>query len=385
VPRFEQAPPLSLYVHLPWCVRKCPYCDFNSHALRGEAPVEAYVDALLRDAEAEATRASGREVMTVFLGGGTPSLFPPRAIERLLKGLRERLNIADGAEVTMEANPGTLEQDHFAGFREAGVNRLSIGVQSFSPHHLSRLGRIHGPREAIDAAESARRAGFQQFNLDLMFALPEQRLDEALEDVETALSLDPPHISYYQLTLEPETAFHARPPRLPDEDAAYTIQQEAHARLRRAGFENYEVSAWGRAGERCRHNLNYWTFGDYLAVGAGAHGKVTDATAGRIIRYAKPRLPRAYMATAGQTAERRELDAADIVLEFMMNAMRLPGGVPRDLATQRTGLPWSALEPGLQRALKAGLVNISEDRLAPTEQGLLFLNDLLACFLEEAA
>lgn len=388
MPHFDAPPPLSLYVHLPWCVRKCPYCDFNSHATRGKPPFEAYVDALLRDAGREAGAAAGRVVETVFLGGGTPSLFPPEAIARLLAGLRERLALAGDAEITLEANPGTLEQGRFGAFRQAGVTRLSIGVQSFDAGQLRRLGRIHGPDEARAAAAAALDASFESFNLDLMFALPAQTPAQAVADVEAALALEPPHLSLYQLTLEPGTAFHARPPALPDDDDAFEIQRACHRRLRAAGFRQYEISAWAKPGHECRHNLNYWTFGDYLAIGAGAHGKLTDVRTGAIHRYAGQRLPRRYIETAGTedaVVERRSLGEADAVLECMMNVLRLTAGVPAALCTDRTGLPWSAFEPGVAAAVARGWLRLEQGRLAPTARGSLFLNDLLAGFLPEAA
>jgi len=380
-------PPLGLYVHLPWCVQKCPYCDFNSHALRGELPEQGYIDALLRDAGQEATALAGRRVRTVFLGGGTPSLFSPAAVARLLDGLDERLGIAGDAEITLEANPGTVEQSRFEGFRAAGVNRLSIGVQSFDAGQLRRLGRIHGPGEAAAAASAARAAGFRRFNLDLMYALPGQNLSGALADVEAALALAPEHISHYQLTLEPGTAFHARPPVLPDDDQAADMEAACAERLAAAGLRRYEVSAWSLPGAACRHNLNYWRFGDYVALGAGGHGKLTGP-AGRIRRYRKVAQPRHYQAVAGTAAavaETREVAAEERVLEYMMNALRLVDGAPRAEALARTGLPWSAFAPGVDRARARGWMVADAGRLAPTGEGLRFLNDLLGLFLDPAA
>ncbi|WP_435102968.1 radical SAM family heme chaperone HemW [Arhodomonas sp. AD133] len=379
-------PPLGLYVHLPWCVRKCPYCDFNSHALRGELPVDAYIQALLRDATAEARAASGRRVETIFIGGGTPSLFPPEAIARLLAGLRERLNLNEDAEITLEANPGTTEHSGFAALRQAGINRISLGVQSLNEHQLRRLGRIHGPDEARTAASALNDAGLSSHNLDLMYALPEQSTVEALADADALIALDAPHLSCYQLTLEPGTAFAEKPPVIPDDDAAFAIQEAVHARLRAGGYRRYEISAWSRPGHECRHNLNYWTFGDYLAIGAGAHGKLTR-TDGEIVRYSRMRHPRRYMAThnEGTVAETRLVTPGDRMLEFMMNAMRLPAGVDETLAEAHTGLPISDFDAGRQRALATGLLADTPGRLQPTERGQLFLNDLLACFLEDAA
>ncbi|HKJ94490.1 MAG TPA: radical SAM family heme chaperone HemW [Gammaproteobacteria bacterium] len=375
-------PPLGLYVHLPWCVRKCPYCDFNSHAVRGGVPVDDYLDALFRDADGEQQIAGARPVETVFIGGGTPSLFPPEAIARLLDGLRPTLNIRDDAEITLEANPGTVETERFAGFREAGVNRLSIGVQSFHAVHLRRLGRIHGPDEAVAAAKSARAAGFERFNLDLMYALPGQSVAEAVADVDRAIDLGARHVSHYQLTLEPGTAFHARPPALPDDDTAAEMQDACAERLENAGLARYEISGWAAPGETCRHNLNYWTFGDYLALGAGAHGKVTLPEG--IHRYSKVRLPRLFMAAAGTekaTDSWQRVPVNELPLEFMMNALRLTAGVPRRYAVERTGLPWSSFAAAVADAVARGWLEPSEDRLRPTARGLDFLNDLLAGFM----
>lgn len=379
-------PPLGLYVHLPWCVQKCPYCDFNSHALRGPLPDTEYIDALLRDADREAAAAGGRTVETVFIGGGTPSLFPAPAVARLLEGLDTRLSLAADAEITLEANPGTVEQHRFEGFRAAGVNRLSIGVQSFDAGHLRRLGRIHGPADAVTAAEAARAAGFRRFNLDLMYGLPGQDAAGAVADMEQALALAPEHVSHYQLTLEPGTAFHARPPALPDEDLAADMEAACAERLTAAGLARYEVSAWSRPGAACRHNLNYWRFGDYLAIGAGGHGKVTGGD-GRIRRYAKVALPRHYLAVAGSpaaVAESRDVAADERVLEYLMNALRLVDGAPREEAMARTGLPWSAFAPGVAAAQARGWLVADPERIAPTDEGLRFLNDLLALFLEPA-
>lgn len=383
--QFTAPPPLALYVHLPWCVRKCPYCDFNSHALRGSLPAEAYVDALLADVAQEARYAHGRAIRSVFLGGGTPSLFPPASVNRLLDGLREQLWLAEDCEITLEANPGTVDQARFKDFRSAGVNRLSIGVQSFHADSLRRLGRIHGPQAAIDAAEAAHAAGFDNFNIDLMYGLPKQSLREAVADTTQALALAPAHISHYQLTLEPNTAFAARPPTLPEDDAVYRMQLSCHARLAAAGYEHYEVSAYACPGRRCQHNLNYWTFGDYLGIGAGAHGKLTDAGRGRIGRYAKLARPMLYLRKAGAdeaVASSHELSAQDASLEFMMNALRLPEGVPRRLCMARTGLPWTAFETAVGDARHRGWLAITtDDRLQPTATGLRFLNDLLGCFV----
>lgn len=380
-----QLPPLALYVHLPWCVKKCPYCDFNSHALKDALPEDAYVDALLRDLDQEARGAGTRRVETIFFGGGTPSLFSPGAIGRFLSGARERLAIAPGAEITLEANPGTVELERFRGFREAGVNRLSIGVQSLSAAQLQRLGRIHGRDEALRAGQAARAAGFDNFNLDLMFGLPEQGLDGALADLDEALRLAPTHLSHYQLTLEPNTLFHARPPRLPEDDAIWEMQLACQQRLAVSGYAQYEVSAYALPGRECRHNLNYWLFGDYLAVGAGAHGKLTDACGG-ISRYWKLKHPREYLAHAGSAAAlggQGPISVQELPLEFMMNALRLNDGFALDLFEARTGLPIDAIRSRLEQAAARDWLELGPDRVRPTDQGRLYLNELLELFVPE--
>ena len=379
-------PPLGLYVHLPWCIQKCPYCDFNSHALRGDLPESDYIGALLRDAETETGWTTGRRVETIFIGGGTPSLFSAEAITRLLRGLGERLSIAADAEITLEANPGTLEAGRFEGFLDAGVNRLSIGVQSFNDAHLQRLGRIHGGDEASHAVEAAQRAGFRRINLDLMHGLPGQSPEQALADVEWALALGIRHLSHYQLTLEPGTAFHARPPTLPDEDRLADIEAACAARIAAGQRQRYEVSAWATPGEECRHNLNYWGFGDYLAIGAGAHGKVSHSD-GRIQRYSKLRMPRQYQAHAGTPAaiaETRTVTMDERPLEYLMNALRLTAGVSMSDALARTGLTEEAFEPALGEARAQGLMVEDPAWLQTTAQGQRFLDDLLGRFLDAA-
>lgn len=375
-------PPLSLYVHFPWCVEKCPYCDFNSHPARQPPDQAAYVDALLADLAQDLPLAADRPLHSIFMGGGTPSLFDPAQIDRLLRGVAERLPLADELEITLEANPGTVEAGRFAGYRDAGVTRLSIGVQSLSAEKLRALGRIHGPDEAIAAATAAREAGFATFNLDLMFGLPAQSLEQAMADLQRALALDPPHLSWYQLTLEPNTAFAHRPPALPDDDLLWDMQEAGQALLADAGLQQYEISAYARDGHRCRHNLNYWSFGDYLGIGAGAHGKLTLAD-GRILRRWKQRHPQAYLAAAGSAggiAGERLLGAADLPVEFMMNALRLNDGVPASLYAERTGQPLAHLTPQLAEARARGLLDPDAVRLAPSELGRRFLNDLLAMF-----
>ena len=377
-------PPLSLYVHLPWCVRKCPYCDFNSHSAGSGAPTRRYVDALLADLDQEAKRAADRTLESLFLGGGTPSLFAPEEISRLLAGVRERFDVADDVEITMEANPGTVECGAPAGYREAGVNRLSIGAQSFDDDALKRLGRIHSSGDIRRAVGEVKSAGFDNFNLDLMHGLPGQTLASAEADVRAAVELGPTHISWYQLTLEPNTVFHARPPKnLPDEETTYGIQDAGAALLRDAGFEQYEVSAWTRGGRRCRHNVNYWLFGDYLAVGAGAHGKLSvDA---RVFRYRKPANPLQYMLVMEENPAGGELERVedpDLLFEFMLNALRLSDGFHERVFLERTGLSAERLEEAASGAVARGLLERGTDSTwRPTDLGRRFLNDLQAEFL----
>lgn len=380
-------PPLSLYLHLPWCVRKCPYCDFNSHTLGAEDQTDRYVQALCSDLQLEAAagRAAGRTIDTVFFGGGTPSLFSPGQIAALLEAIGALLTVSPRAEITMEANPGTIEHGRLADYSLAGINRLSLGAQSFDPDMLERLGRIHAPGDIIAACDEASQAGFAAINLDLMFALPGQDLSLAAADLEQALACQPAHISYYQLTLEPNTVFHSRPPDdLPDDDAAWQMQEQGHAMLAAAGFSQYEVSAFASGGQQCRHNLNYWQFGDYLAIGAGAHGKFT-ATDGSIWRYRKPAHPAAYMqqSQAGSFKEEPERVApAALCFEYMLNALRLPAGFVEQDFVARTGLPFSVLEQPLRRAETAGMIEATAAaRWRPTALGLRFLNDLQAQFL----
>jgi oxygen-independent coproporphyrinogen-3 oxidase len=377
-------PPLALYLHLPWCVRKCPYCDFNSHSAGAGAPTRRYVDALLTDLEHEATRAAGRVIHSLFLGGGTPSLFAPEEISRLLDGVHERFAVASDAEITMEANPGTVECGAPAGYREAGVNRLSIGAQSFDDEALRRLGRIHSSDDIRRAVEEVKSAGFDDFNLDLLHGLPGQTLVTAAADVRAALELGPTHISWYQLTLEPNTVFHARPPaNLPDEETTYAIQDTGAALLREAGFEQYEVSAWARPGRRCRHNVNYWLFGDYLAVGAGAHGKLSGEA--RVSRYRKPANPLQYMLLMEENPAAGELEPVtdeNLLFEFMLNALRLNDGFQETVFLERTGLSTEQLQQASRGALARGLLErVKDSTWRPTELGRRFLNDLQAEFL----
>jgi len=378
-----QLPPLSLYVHIPWCVRKCPYCDFNSTASRDGLDEAAYVDALLKDLEAELPFVHGRELRSIFIGGGTPSLFSGPAIERLLDGVRQCIPCPVDMEVTLEANPGASEAEHFAGYRQAGVNRLSIGVQSFHEESLRKLGRIHGPDEAVAAVEAARAAGFDNLNLDLMFGLPGQGLEQAMGDLQTATALDPEHISYYQLTLEPGTVFYRAPPSLPEDDLIWEIFRQGQAWLAEQVFCQYEVSAYAQPGRECRHNLNYWVFGDYLGIGAGAHGKLSDPS-GQVRRRWKVPEPGGYMRSVGGNevlSGEQVLGEADLVLEFMMNALRLSQGFGVGLFEERCGLPLHRIQGQLDEAVNKGLLELSPDWVRPTAQGRMFLDDLVAIFL----
>jgi oxygen-independent coproporphyrinogen-3 oxidase len=376
---------------MPWCVRKCPYCDFNSHQRGSTAPPPSYVDALIADFEHELSAIGGREIETVFFGGGTPSLFSPDEFARLLEALRRRARFAADAEITLEANPGTVERGRFAGYRDAGINRVSLGAQSFAASALERLGRIHCAEDTHRAVDELHAAGLVNFNLDLMYALPEQTLGEALADVRIACELRPAHISHYQLTLEPGTVFHARPPPLPDEDQAFAMQRDCQALLAEQGFAQYEVSAYARPGARCRHNLNYWTFGDYLGVGAGAHGKLTFEAPDDIVRTEKPRQPREYLERLQATATvlpaaawdvRRRVPRGELPFEFMLNALRLKEGFAARDFRERTGLPASVVDPALERARERGLIEPTAVGWRPTELGFRFLNDLQGGFLE---
>jgi oxygen-independent coproporphyrinogen-3 oxidase len=377
-----RAIPLALYVHVPWCARKCPYCDFNSHAVREPPDEAAYLAALLADLDQDLPLVLGRSLTSVFVGGGTPSLLSGRFVGRLLEAVDQRLGIGAGTEVTLEANPGAADAARFAAYRAAGVNRLSIGVQSFDDASLAALGRIHDGREALAAAEAARHAGLENLNLDLMFALPGQTVAGALADLRRAVDLGPPHLSWYQLTVEPNTAFAAAPPALPSEDLAAEMQEEGLHRLAAAGYAHYEVSAHALPGRQCRHNLNYWQFGDYLGIGAGAHGKLTLAD-GTIERRWKPRHPADYLASAGTKlgiAGRGVLDAADLRLELALNALRLRDGVPLALVESRTGLEAAALAGPVAQGLERGLLERSDDRLMASALGWRFLNRLIMLF-----
>ena len=371
--------PLSLYVHIPWCVRKCPYCDFNSHEQKGELPERAYVDALLADLRGDVEAAGGRPIRSVFFGGGTPSLFSPAAIGRFLQQADRLLPFAADAEITLEANPGTVEAGRFSGYRAAGVNRLSMGIQSLDDAKLAALGRIHGRAEALAAVQAAHRAGFDNFNLDLMYALPGQSLAQAEADLRELLSLQPPHVSWYQLTLEPNTLFHRHPPTLPDEESIGEIMDMGLAVLAEHGYRQYEVSAHAQPGRQSRHNLNYWEFGDYLAVGAGAHAKLSLGD-GRIVRRSRARHPQAYMEAGAERYSERLLTSQDLVIEFMLNALRLIHGVPAYYFEARTGLSVATILPLLDKARQRGLLQADPAQLQATSLGQRFLNDLLAIF-----
>jgi putative oxygen-independent coproporphyrinogen III oxidase len=405
---------LALYVHMPWCVRKCPYCDFNSHQLKSATPDGSYIDALIRDFDLELPRLAGRRIDTVFFGGGTPSLFQPEDFSRLLGALRQRMAFADDVEITLEANPGTIERGRFAGYRDAGINRVSLGAQTFSPRALELLGRIHSADDTHRAIAELRAAKLDNFNLDLMYALPQQTAEEAAEDVRTACALAPAHISYYQLTLEPGTVFHSRPPPLPDEDAAWQIQITGQRMLAEAGYAQYEVSAYAREGRRCRHNVNYWLFGDYLGIGAGAHGKLSFEMPQRILRTTKPKQPREYQeqvraaggagapgaaASAGGTGmpgaapsvgngrhgtvigDSACIAVADLPFEFMLNALRLNEGFSVEDYRRRTGLELDSVADRLAKAEERGLLASRASGWCATELGRRFLNDLQASFL----
>ena len=374
-------PPLALYVHIPWCVKKCPYCDFNSHQVGSELPERAYVEALVADLELALPDVWGRRVYSIFFGGGTPSLFSAASIDALIAAFRARLPLAADCEITLEANPGTFEAEKFREYRAAGVNRLSIGIQSFNPAHLKALGRIHDDREARKAIGIARES-FDNFNLDLMYALPGQTLQDARDDVAAALEAAATHLSFYHLTLEPNTQFHRHPPVLPDEDAAAEIQDMVAAELGRAGYVHYETSAWAKPDRQCRHNLNYWRFGDYLGLGAGAHSKLSFPD--RIRRSARHKQPKEYLQRVAEgqpVQESREVGRSDLVFEFMMNALRLPAGFPVGSFVERTGLQIAAAEKPLREAEARGLIIRDHERIRPSELGTRFLNDLLQLFL----
>ena len=385
--QLQGLPPLSLYVHLPWCIKKCPYCDFNSHEFRGDdarGTQDAYIDALFADLEASLPLIWGRTVHTIFFGGGTPSLFSPEAMDRLVSGLRARLRLSADCEITLEANPGTFEKDRFKAFRQAGITRLSIGVQSFNDAHLKALGRVHDRAQALAAVSEAAQV-FDTFNLDLMYALPGQTLAQLTEDVDAALSFEPPHLSIYHLTIEPNTVFAKHPPVLPEDDDAYAMMDRITERTAAAGLGRYEVSAYAKPGHACAHNLNYWQFGDYLGIGAGAHSKLSFAH--RIVRQVRFREPQLYMKQAmlGEpVTQSDEVSRADLPFEFMLNALRLKEGFALSDFMERTGLAMTSIQVGLKTAEDQGLIARDWTRVWPTERGFDFLSDLQSLFLPEA-
>ncbi|MBV6821004.1 radical SAM family heme chaperone HemW [Rahnella sp. PD12R] len=377
----RKLPPLSLYIHIPWCVQKCPYCDFNSHALKGEVPHDDYVAHLLADLDADLHLAAGRSVGTIFIGGGTPSLLSSEAMQNLLDGVRARLPLDASAEITMEANPGTVEADRFSGYQRAGVNRISIGVQSFDAQKLERLGRIHGPEEAKRAAHLATGLNLRSFNLDLMHGLPDQTLEEALDDLRQAIALNPPHLSWYQLTIEPNTMYASRPPTLPDDDALWDIFEQGDQLLTAAGYQQYETSAYAKPGYQCQHNLNYWRFGDYLGIGCGAHGKLTQPD-GQILRTVKTKHPRGYM--QGRYMDKQHpVETEDLPFEFFMNRFRLLEAAPREEFGLYTGLDESVIRAQLNEAISKEYLLETETHWQITRKGKLFLNSLLELFLGE--
>lgn len=384
---FTVLPPLSLYIHVPWCVRKCPYCDFNSHKSPETLPENDYIDALILDLEQEVPAIWGRTIQTIFIGGGTPSLFSAEAYDRLFSSLRALLPISHNAEITLEANPGTFEQQRFADYLSLGINRLSIGIQSFNNESLQALGRIHDSQQAIKAVETAHKVGFENFNLDLMFGLPHQTGKAARNDIETAISLEPTHLSYYQLTIEPNTLFHQQPPTLPDDDPIIDWQIDSQQRLAKAGFEQYEVSAYAKDKKQCQHNVNYWRFGDYLGIGAGAHGKISDAAQQSITRRSKQKQPQAYIDSAGTEKSiltNEIITTKDIGFEFMLNALRLTEGFPTPLFYQHAGLPISHIDKALQQAEQLELITWDIHRICPTEKGQRYLNSLIELFLPDS-
>jgi putative oxygen-independent coproporphyrinogen III oxidase len=375
-------PPLSLYIHIPWCIKKCPYCDFNSHAVKGNAPESQYIDVLLDDLSKDiALYRIGRPIGSIFIGGGTPSLFSPQSLDRLLQGVSRQLVFDGNIEITLEANPGTFEADKFREFRALGINRLSVGVQSFNDALLSQLGRVHSAKEAVYAIETARQVGFDNINIDLMFGLPQATLACSQKDVQTAIGLAPTHISFYQLTLEPNTYFYKFPPHLPDDDAIFHIQKSGQGLLADFGYQQYEVSAYSKSGKQCRHNLNYWQFGDYLGIGAGAHGKITLASPGQILRTRKPKSPEHYLRDSHCLAA-EAIAVADLPLEFVMNQLRLRKGFTLHDFKALTGLEADDLQPALGRCVDQGLMVLEDDHCACTQKGWDFLDSVLQEFLQ---
>lgn len=383
---FTALPPLSLYIHVPWCVKKCPYCDFNSHKSPEVLAEDDYIDALIRDLEYVVPSVWGRTIQTIFIGGGTPSLFSAEAYDRLFSSLRALLPISHNAEITLEANPGTFEQQRFADYLSLGINRLSIGIQSFNNDSLQALGRIHDSQQAIKAVETAHKVGFDNFNLDLMFGLPHQTAKTARNDIETAIALEPSHISYYQLTIEPNTLFHQQPPTLPDDDPIIDWQLNSQSKLAKAGYQQYEVSAYAKENQQCRHNLNYWQFGDYLGIGAGAHGKISDAATQTVTRRSKQKQPQAYIEHSAKSTVvlcEEKISRHDISFEFMLNALRLTDGFPTALFYQHAGIPISHIDSALKIAEQDGLLTRDIHLIRPTEKGQRYLNSLIELFLPQ--
>ena len=380
--------PLSLYVHIPWCVKKCPYCDFNSHEIQNTLPEDQYIDALIIDLKSHTKEVQNREVKSVFIGGGTPSIFAAKSIQRLIAAISNELNLSCTAEITIEANPGTTDQENFAGFRKAGVNRVSIGAQSFANSQLQSLGRIHDAKTAIDAAYTAQQAGFENFNIDLMYSLPQQNLAAALHDIEQAISLNPTHISYYQLTIEPNTSFYRQPPKLPDNQASWEMQQAGMKLLAKHGYQQYEVSAYAKENYQCFHNTNYWQFGDYIGIGAGAHQKLTLATENLITRCEKPKHPQLYMRYINEedsSIQTYALTEQDKIFEFMLNALRLKYGFTKQQFELHTGLSVEIIDAPLQAHIAEGLLIMDRDKIYCSDRGYRFLDNVLQSWLPKTA
>ena len=376
---FTILPPLSLYIHIPWCVQKCPYCDFNSHTA-SNIPEQQYINTLLNELDQMLPQIWGRRLSSIFIGGGTPSLFSADSIKKLLSAIRARIQCVSDIEITMEANPGTFEQEKFIQFRQAGINRLSIGIQSFDNKMLRRLGRIHNAEEALASVHMAKLAGFDNINLDLMFGLPEQTPQQGLDDLNTAIALTPSHLSWYQLTIEPNTFFYTQPPQLPDDESIWQLQQQGQTLLSNSGFKQYEISAYAQNNKRCRHNINYWSFGDYMAIGAGAHGKVSRADTQSITRYWNLRQPKAYLSAQTPCSDQQTLTVNDIVFEYMLNALRLKEGFDLSSFEQNTGLTRDLLTKPCQLAVQKGLLEINNEHYQASELGYRFLNDLINLF-----
>ncbi len=376
------APPLSLYIHFPWCIQKCPYCDFNSHAVKGVIPEDTYINALLNDLAKDIIQfQETRPIKSIFMGGGTPSLFSANQLQRLLLGIQQELTFTDDIEITLEANPGTFESEKFAGYRSIGINRLSIGIQSFNDAHLKRLGRIHTAQEAIHAIAGAKQAGFDNFNLDLMFGLPESCEQDSLRDVQQAIELQASHISFYQLTIEPNTYFHKYPPALPNDEIIFKEQLACQQLLAEQGYQQYEISAYAQSGKQCQHNINYWSFGDYLGIGAGAHGKMTLALPDKIVRTMKPRKPEQYLKRNEKDGLVQKIKQSDLALEFVMNHLRLKRGFSIETYKQRTGLSLRSLQPALRHCIQQGLLIENQQHYVCSEKGWLFLDSILEKFL----